>query len=81
MARSVGDLALFFAALDPERLSALDPKVPPLVWRDPAAVDVSKLTVGFYTDDGVLRASKALCRAVERAREARCAARGCGWCP
>ena len=33
MARTVGDLALLMAALDPARMSALDGRVPPLEWR------------------------------------------------
>jgi fatty acid amide hydrolase len=76
LARTVDDLDLFFRALDPVRLSALDPKVPPLAWVEPDTVDVAKLTVGFYTDDGVLPASKALARALGRARET-LEARGC----
>ncbi|HEX3594681.1 MAG TPA: amidase family protein [Polyangiaceae bacterium] len=37
---------------------------------DPAAVDLSKLVVGYYTDDGVLPACGAAVRAVREAREA-----------
>lgn len=70
MARTVADLALFFRALDPRRLAALDPRVPPLAWEAPAGVKLEGLRVGFYTDDGVLPASHALARAVERAASA-----------
>ncbi len=70
MARTVADLALFFRALDPRRLAALDPRVPPLAWEAPAGVKLEGLRVGFYTDDGVLPASHALARAVERAAAA-----------
>ncbi len=70
MARTAGDLALFFAALDPAHLNALDPRVPPLPWPDPATVAVPRLRVGVFTDDGVLSPSRAVARAVERAAEA-----------
>lgn len=76
MARSVGDLWLLLRALDPARMSALDGRVPPLAWEDPAGVDVSGLTVGWYTDDGVVPVSRAVGRAVEQARDV-LAARGC----
>jgi fatty acid amide hydrolase len=76
MARTVGDLWLFFNALDPARMSALDGRVAPLAWSDPADVDVTGLTVGWYTDDGVLPVSRAVARGVERAREV-LSRRGC----
>ena len=48
----------------------------PLAERDPAAVNIAGLTVGCYVDDGVLPVSRAVARAVERAkdtpRRARC---------
>jgi fatty acid amide hydrolase len=70
MARTAGDLALFFAVLDPQRGTALDPRVPPLAWEDPAQVRVEGLRVGVYTSDGVLAPSKAVARAVGRAADA-----------
>jgi fatty acid amide hydrolase len=76
MARTVGDLALFFASLDPAGFPALDPRVPPVAWTDPASVDVRAMRVGTYADDGVLAASAAVVRAVRRAGEALAAA-GC----
>jgi fatty acid amide hydrolase len=76
LARTVEDLALFFRALSPERMTALDPRVPPLPWKDPAEGSVDKLRVGTYVDDGVLRASPAVARAVEAAASA-LRARGC----
>jgi fatty acid amide hydrolase len=70
LARTTGDLALFFRALDPRRLAALDPRVPPLAWEEPASVRVESMRVGMYVDDGVLAASHAVARGVERAAEA-----------
>jgi fatty acid amide hydrolase len=70
LARSVGDLALFFRAIDPHRASELDPRVPPLRWDEPAAVHLGGRRVGFYVDDGLLSASVALGRAVHRAADA-----------
>jgi fatty acid amide hydrolase len=57
-------------------MTALDPRVPPLPWQDPAAIEVEKLRVGTYVDDGVLKASPAVARAVEAAASA-LRARGC----
>ena len=54
LARTAGDLALLFSALDPARLSALDSRVPLLAPQDVGAVRVEGLRVGFYVDDGVL---------------------------
>jgi fatty acid amide hydrolase len=76
MARTVGDLALFFSALDPARMTALDARVPPLPWRGPETVALDGLVVGRYDDDGVLPPSQAIVRAVGRAAEA-LEARGC----
>jgi fatty acid amide hydrolase len=70
MARSVEDLALFFRALDTRRLSELDPRVPPVAWEEPAGVKLEGLRVGAYTDDGILPASCAIGRAVDRAADA-----------
>jgi len=70
MARTSADLALFFGALDPRRLAALDPRVPPVPWEDPASVNLQGLRVGVYSDDGVLPASPSLARAVARAASA-----------
>jgi fatty acid amide hydrolase len=70
MARASADLVLFFAALDPRRLAALDPRVPPLPWEAPDQVRIEGLRVGVYSDDGVLPASHSIGRAVERAASA-----------
>jgi fatty acid amide hydrolase len=76
MARTVADLALFFAAIDPDRAAALDPRVPPLRWDAAEAARVRSLRVGAYVRDGVIEPSAAVARAVQRARLA-LAARGC----
>ncbi|HEY6460821.1 MAG TPA: amidase family protein, partial [Polyangiaceae bacterium] len=70
LARTVADLAMVFEALDPARLSALDPRVPPVAARglDPSLVE--GLRVGVYETDGILAPSKAVARAVRRAADA-----------
>ena len=70
MARSVADLALMFATLDPRSQALHDPLVPPLAIGDPAATNLSKLTIGMYVDDGFLPASPSQQRAVEIAKNA-----------
>jgi fatty acid amide hydrolase len=79
MARTTADLALFFRAIEPRRASQLDPRVPPLSWEDADAVRLEGLRVGFYVDDGVLPASRAIARAVHRAADA-LQAHGCEVC-
>jgi fatty acid amide hydrolase len=76
VAREVGDLALLFRALAPARMTALDPRVPPLGWEPPSSVAVARLRVGWYADDGLLDSSRAIARAVELARHG-LADRGC----
>jgi fatty acid amide hydrolase len=70
LARTAADVALFFRALDPGRLAALDPRVPPAPWETPESVRVDRLRVGVYVDDGVLAVSRSIVRAVERAAQA-----------
>jgi fatty acid amide hydrolase len=70
MARSARDIALAFSALDPRAMTARDGRVPPLPAGDPSKVDVSKLRVGVYTDDGVLPPSAAVARGVKEAAAA-----------
>jgi fatty acid amide hydrolase len=76
IARTTEDLALVMRVLDARRMSELDPRVPPLAWEDPRAVEVEKLRVGVFTDDGVLAPSLAVARAVDRAADV-LRARGC----
>jgi fatty acid amide hydrolase len=70
LARRVEDLELFFRAVNLERASELDPRVPPLAWSEPAPALPGGLRVGYYIDDGLLSASPALGRAVHRAADA-----------
>ncbi len=70
LARTAADIALFFRALDPRRLAALDPRVPPAPWEAPESVRIDRLLVGTYLDDGVLAPSRSIVRAVERAAQA-----------
>jgi fatty acid amide hydrolase len=76
LARTVADLALFFQAIDPRQTSMLDPRVAPFTWERPDGVRLEGLRLGMYADDGVLRASAAIARAVDRAAGA-LRSRGC----
>ncbi|MFO0760859.1 MAG: amidase family protein [Byssovorax sp.] len=76
MARTVGDLVMVMQALDPKAMTALDPRVPPLPFEDPRKIDLTKLKVGVYTDDGLLPPSAAVARAVREAAAA-LRAKGC----
>jgi fatty acid amide hydrolase len=76
MARTVDDLSLFFRSFDLRRASELDPRVPPVAWSEPESVRLEGLRVGFYADDGIVRASRAIARGVDRAGAA-LRARGC----
>lgn len=68
IARTTGDLSLLLRAVDPSRLCALDPAVPPLALGDPDRVRVEGLRVGCFTDDGFLTPTPALQRGVREAR-------------
>ncbi len=70
MARSARDVAFLFGALDGKLLAARDGRVPPLPQADPHCVAVGRLRVGWFTDDGFVRPSHAVARAVERAARA-----------
>lgn len=70
MARSARDLALLTAELDPAAMAELDARVPPFPWPDPASVDVARLRVGFYVDDGLIPCSRAIVRAIAKAASA-----------
>lgn len=67
MARGVDDLVTLLRAVSPEACAKLDPRVCPMPIADPGAVDVGKLKVGYFVDDGIVAPSAALQRAVERA--------------
>jgi fatty acid amide hydrolase len=70
IARTVEDLRLLFRALDPERSSVLDARVPPFPWRDDGGASLTGLRIGVVTDDGILAASPSLLRGVDRAAAA-----------
>ena len=70
MARSVDDLETLMQVFDPEYAALLDPRVPPLPFGDPSCIDVSRTTVGFFFNDGIVTPSMALQRAVQRAVDA-----------
>lgn len=66
MARNVSDLTMFFRAIDPLAMAADDPLVPPVPVRDLAGIDVRKLRVGFFVDDGLIRPSLAVQHAIHQ---------------
>lgn len=70
IARSVEDLRLAMSILAAPGLNAVDPSVPPVPWPDPAAVSLSGLRIGMYTDNGVFSVAPAVRRAVEEAAQA-----------
>lgn len=69
LTRTVDDLARVYSAFPRDRMAALDPRVPPLPWRDPGEVNLRGLRVGWYTDDGTLPVSASVRRAVETAAD------------
>jgi len=69
MARTVGDLVLAMQALSGERQRVHDSRVPPLPVPDPSKVDVSRLRVGFYEDDGFFSPAASVRRATREAAE------------
>ncbi|WP_437591924.1 amidase family protein [Sorangium sp. So ce1000] len=70
MARSARDVALVMSELDPASMAELDVRVPPLPLVEPASVEVARLRVGFYCDDGLVPPSTAVARAVVKAASA-----------
>lgn len=70
MARTVADLTLMMQAVDPATHSRLDPNVAPVPLGDPRSIDVSKLRIGVYVDDGFVAAAPSQVRAVNVARKA-----------
>jgi len=69
MARHAKDLSLFLSALSPERMSALDPRTPPLPFAQ-LPTDLKGLRVGLLSDDGVLAPSRGYYRALSLAQGA-----------
>lgn len=70
MARTVADLKLMMSAVDPATHALHDPGVAPVPLGDPDAIDVSKLRIGMYVDDGFLPAAPSQVRAVGIAKAA-----------
>ncbi len=69
MARHAKDLSLFLSALSPERMSALDPRTPPLPFAQ-LPTDLKGLRVGLLSDDGCSAPSRGYYRAVSLAQGA-----------
>ncbi len=67
MARSVADLSLAMQILAAPGLEEFDSSIPPVPWHDPATVEVEKLRIAFYTDDGIITPAPAIRRAVREA--------------
>lgn len=70
MARTVDDLALLLEVVTPEKCAHRDPRTAPLAIPAYREVDVSKLRIGWFVDDGIVRPSAAVERTVRRAAEA-----------
>jgi fatty acid amide hydrolase len=70
MARTARDVALAMKAFDPSAMTALDGRTPPLPWPDADAVDVRAIRVGLYVDDGFVRPSRSVERALRTAAKA-----------
>jgi fatty acid amide hydrolase len=68
IARSVADLALALRVLAAPGQESTDPTVPPVVLRDPA--EVKRLRIAFYTDNGILKPSPSIRRALIEAAAA-----------
>jgi fatty acid amide hydrolase len=64
MARTVGDVALALEIINGGRAPESEPPTP---LGDPAAVDIAKLRVAYYTDDGILPPARSVSRAVTEA--------------
>lgn len=69
MARTTRDVALLLRTLDSPLHAKHDPECPPLPIGDPAAIDLRKICIGYYEDDGFVQPSAALRRAVREAVE------------
>lgn len=70
LARTVGDLTLLMRAIDPADQARFDPNVAPIPLGDPSTIDISKLRIGVFTDDGFLAAAPSQTRAVGIAQKA-----------
>jgi fatty acid amide hydrolase len=70
MARHVEDLALAMRVLSSPGQERIDPRIPPVPWREPAGVDIAGMRIAMFEDDGYWQASPALRRAVREAADA-----------
>jgi len=70
LAREVEDLELVMRVLAASGQDVFDGDVPPMPWREPSSVDVSKLRIGFYLVDDYFASSIAVQRAVGEAAHA-----------
>lgn len=70
LARSARDLTTIMRAVDSHLQSPYDASVPPVSTADPARIDLSKLRVGWYEDDGFLTPAASVQRAVRKAATA-----------
>ncbi len=70
LARHVEDLELAMSILAAPGLADLDYTVPPVAWPDSRQIQVSRLRIAMYRDDGFFTAAPDVARAVELAAEA-----------
>ena len=70
LARTVADLDLGLRVMSQAAQRGADARVGPAAWPDFRRVDVSKLRLGYYTEDGFFPASTAMRRAVDEAAAA-----------
>lgn len=69
IARTVGDIKLAMEVLTAPSAKETYDLVPPVPWPDPSKVQVEKLRIGVYTDNGFFSVSPAIRRAVEEAAD------------
>ncbi len=69
LARHVEDLTLAMKVLAAPGQERIDPRVPPVPWRDPADVDVAGLRVAMIDDDAYFGCAPAMRRAVREAAD------------
>ena len=68
MARTVGDLALFFEVLSGQ--DPTDPASPPVPYQEVSPEDAKRVPIGFFEDDGVMPVTRETRVAVQAAAEA-----------
>ncbi len=69
IARTVGDIKLAMEVLTAPSAKETYDLVPPVPWPDPSKVQVEKLRIGVYTDNGFFSVSPAIRRAVGEAAD------------